>query len=642
MSRRLLENPPFESVVARRWSRRELLGLALVAPAAARALESLGSMDELRLDSGLESQLLLGMGDPLWPADTGLRANELRNLDWLQNDAARLQQRRFGAGCDALAYFRTSGGGEREQGLLCVNHEFVTLALTFAGFKGVGKFISEHPEAVAWMQAAHGVTVVPIARNGERWAPQLGHRLTRRITAQTPCDIRGPARGAELMRTRADPRGVRALGTFGNCAGGKTPWGTFLTAEENIQDYFGGTDTWERGGADPLARVAHQRWPLQQHSLYGWETVDPRFDLARHPNEPFRHGWIVEIDLHDPRRAPRKRTALGRFCHEAATTARTRDGRIVVYMGDDTKWEYVYKFVTRDRFDPARPDVAADMLDHGTLYVARFDADGQGQWLPLVHDERGPLNSRQGFRSQADVLIRCRAAADLLGATPMDRPEDIEPDPVTGRIYLACTKNADRRRDAPVARQPNAANPRPGNDFGHIIEMTEAMDDGASLSFQWNLFLLAGDPADPASRFLTRYEDVMRSQLGPRDVYYAGYADRFAVAPIACPDNLGFDTQGRMWIATDAGSDIAPRNGCYVVPVSGPQRGLLKRMVTAPAGAEVCGVEFTPDARTLFLSIQHPGEGGTVDSPVSHWPDGGDAPPRSAVVAIRRDDGEAL
>ena len=291
-----------------------------------------------------------------------------------------------------------------------------------------------------------------------------------------------------------------------------------------------------------------------------------------------------------------------------------------------------------------------DLLDAGTLFVARFDAEGRGAWLPLVHDENGPLNSAAGFRDQADVVIRCRAAADLLGATPMDRPEDVEPSPVSGKVYIACTKNGDRdrgsRRGAFNGRDidfgADAANPRLLNDFGHVIELTEDGDDAAATRFRWNVFLLAGDPAAPGSRFLTRTEELVPGRLERGDSYFAGFADPARVSPIACPDNLGFDPQGRLWIVTDADTALVGNNGCFVVPTDGPDRGLLRQIASGPVGCEVCGCEFTPDGRTLFLSIQHPGEGGTLEAPLSHWPDGGDLPPRSAVVAISRDDGREL
>jgi len=610
--------------------------------------------DALRLSPGLRSQVVVGFGDPLFKGDPGLTTRDLRTLDWLDRDAATRQERRFGTNNDALAFFPMHR--RRDAGLLCVNHEYVD-ELVFAGLSGsesdqarqVAAMIAARPQTVAWMQAAHGVSVLEVRRGMRGWRVVQGAPATRRITANTPMEISGPARGAALMQTAADPSGTRVLGTFANCAGGKTPWGTYLTAEENIQDYFGGARTWAGSAdADEATKRAHRRWPLRERSAYGWDAIDPRFDVRREPREALRHGWIVEIDPQDPTAAPRKRTALGRFCHEGANTTLTKDGRVAAYMGDDARFEYVYKFVTRDRFDPKDRTANRDLLDHGTLHVARFDADGRGEWLPLVHDERGPLNSGAGFTSQAEVVIHCREAADLLGATPMDRPEDVEPSPVTGRVYMALTKNDSRapeRRDfmgRNIDLGPNAANPRPKNDFGHIVELIEDGDDAASSRFTWNVFLLAGDPRNGAARFLTRAEDLTAGQLAREDVYYAGYADRGAVSPIACPDNLGFDPSGRLWVVTDADTKLIGNNGCFVVPTTGPDRGRLTQVLSAPVGAEVCGCEFTPDGKTLFLSIQHPGEGGTVDSPASHWPDGGGLPARSAVIAVSREDGAPL
>lgn len=616
--------------------------------------------DALELAPGHRYDLIARWGDPLWRGDRGLDAATLRRGGLLEPDAAAAQARRFGTNCDGVAFFPLGGRGSR-QGLLCVNHEYVDIELCFTGLPRDARerilarpdWIRRNPGAAAWMQAAHGVSVLQVERTLRgRWRHVVGSRFARRITATTPCDIHGPARGHELLRTRADPSGTRALGTFANCAGGRTPWGTYLTSEENIDDYFGGASSWLAGAGtdDDATRAAHARFPLPERSAYGWEHVDARFDLRQEPREALRCGWMVEIDPRDPARPPRKRTALGRFCHEGANTIVARDGRVAAYMGDDDPFEYVYKFVTRERFDPRNPAASRDLLDTGTLYVARFDADGRGVWLPLVHDERGPLNAAAGFRDQGEVLIKCRAAADLLGATPMDRPEDVEPSPVSGRVYIACTKNGARERDSRQGTWTNrrielgtdAANPRPLNDFGHVIELVEEGDEATATRFRWNVFLLAGDPAAPGSRFLTRSEDLVAGHLGRTDVYCAGYADASQVSPIACPDNLGFDPQGRLWIVTDAEPGLVAHNGCFVVPTEGPDRGRLRQIASGPVGCELAGCEFTPDGRTLFLSVQHPGEGGTIDAPISHWPDGGDLPARASLVALSREDGGPL
>jgi hypothetical protein len=610
--------------------------------------------DTLTLAAGLRSDLLIRAGDALFKDTAPIDGKTMQSLAWLTPEAGKRQERLFGTNNDALAFFPTDSSGAA--GVLCVNHEYVMAELSFADWPKAGPnraearqaWIKSRPQAVAWMQAAHGVSVVQLEKAEQGWRTINDGPLTRRITANTPTDIRGPARGHELMRTTADPSGTVALGTFANCAGGKTPWGTYLTAEENIQDYFGSAKSWADSTKDNATVEAHRRWPLRERSAYGWDLIDSRFDVRQEPREPLRHGWIVEIDPQQPTAPPKKRTALGRFCHEGANTTLTRDRRVAAYMGDDAKFEYVYKFVSRDRYNPSDRAANLDLLDHGTLYVARFDASGQGVWLPLVHDENGALNSRNGFSSQAEVVIKCRAAADLLGATPMDRPEDVEPSPITGRVYMALTKNDERQtanklfNGRNVDFGPNAANPRPQNDFGHIVELIEENSDAASTRFTWNLFLLAGDPRNTQAKFLTDADAIAAGALAREDLYYAGFADRSKVSPIACPDNLGFDPTGRLWVVTDADTGLIGNNGCYVVPTSGPERGYLRQVVSAPVGAEICGCEFTPDGRTLFLAIQHPGEGGSVDAPVSHWPDGNGLPARSAVIAISREDGSPL
>ncbi|MCP5329294.1 MAG: PhoX family phosphatase [Steroidobacteraceae bacterium] len=677
----------FAAVLAQRWSRRDflataagsgLLAGAAFAPASTRADDPETSTtrhgaapslprlapsrrDAFELAPGYRHDLIASWGDPLWPGDRGLDAATLRRGGLLEPGAAAAQARRFGTNCDGIAFFPLGEPNSR-RGLLCVNHEYVNLELCFTGLPRDARervlarpdWIRRNPDAVAWMQAAHGVSVLQVERDRRgRWRHIAGSRHARRITATTSCDLQGPARGHALLRTRAEPTGTRALGTFANCAGGRTPWGTYLTSEENIDDYFGGASSWLASAttADDLAtRAAHARFPLPERSAYGWEHADPRFDLRQEPREALRCGWIVEIDPYEPSRPPRKRTALGRFSHEGANTLLAHDGRVAAYMGDDDPFEYVYKFVTRDRFEPRDPAANRDLLDAGTLYVARFDADGRGTWLPLVYDEQGPLNAAAGFRDQGEVLIKCRAAADLLGATPMDRPEDIEPSPVSGRIYIACTNNGARhhesRHDTWTNRRidlgADAANPRPLNDFGHIIELLEADDDAAATQFHWNVFLLAGNPGAAGSRLLTDRGELVAGRLERTDTYYAGYADASQLSPFACPDNLAIDPQGRLWIVTDGNPNLVAHNGCFVVPTDGPDRGLLRQIASGPTGSELAGCEFTPDGRTLFLSIQHPGEGGTIDNPVSDWPDGHGLPARSGLVALTREDGAPL
>jgi uncharacterized protein len=634
----------------------EVLGAAQSSADRSTATMAPSRADALLLAPGHRHDVIVRWGDALWRESPGMDPRLLAGPLLTRADAAAKQERQFGTNCDAIAYFPLAAGSSR-RGLLCVNSEYVQIELAFSGLPAddarraamFTDWIRANPNAVRWMQAAHGVNVLQVERRSRGWRYVPGAPQTRRITANTPCEIMGPARGAALLRTGADPTGTRVLGTIANCAGGKTPWGTYLTAEENVDDYFGQARSWGAETEDFATLAAHARFPLGERSIYGWDLIDRRFDVRAEPREALRFGWIVEIDPLDPGAPPRKRTALGRFCHEGANTILTRDGRVAAYMGDDDRFEYVYKFVTRGRFDPVNRAANRDLLDDGTLYVARFDADGGGEWLPLVHDPNGPLNAAAGFASQADVVIKARAAADLLGATPMDRPEDVEPSPVTGRVYIALTKNGDRSgaraRDFYTNREielgTDAANPRPKNDYGHILELIEQADDAGATRFTWQVFLLAGNPQGGGT-LLTRYEDVVRGGLAREDTWYAGQSNAQQLSPLACPDNLGVDPEGRLWIVTDKDDYSFGNNGCYVVPTAGAERGLLRQIASAPVGAEVCGCEFTPDGRTLFLAIQHPGEGGSIDAPTSHWPDGGALPPRSAVVALEREDGAPL
>lgn len=661
---------PFADVLNLRLTRRALLesaafaavGGALLKPTAtladapgALAFKSISasSADSILLPPGYTFDLVARWGESLFSKVPDLDASKLASGVLFEPNAATLQRSWFGQNCDAIQFIPLDSRSDR--GILCVNNEYTDEALMYPGhpgfagaYRGEGRpYVRKHPETVNVSMAATGVTVVEVARERGRWKMVKDSRFNRRITADTPMDIAGPARGAALMRTHADPEGKVALGTFGNCAGGLTPWGTYLTAEENIQDYFGNMDQLrERRDIDAHIVDSHRHWRMwRAHSLYGWENVHSRFDLAQEPREAFRFGWIVEIDPRDPKRAPVKRTALGRFAHEGASPVVASNGRVAVYMGDDDKFEYVYKFISSGRFDAKNPQANRDLLDAGTLYVARFDASGSGQWLPLVFDPKGPLNEAAGFRNQAEVLIKARAASHLLGATPMDRPEDIEANPLTGRVYVACTRNDSRTAEASIkpfsGREidlgPNAANPRSKNDFGHIIEIHEAGDDHAALEFNWEVFILAGDPK--RGRLITDVADLQPGKLTSHDTYFAGYSKASDLSALGSPDNLGFDKAGNLWIVTDGTQPQETNDGCWVCPTAGPERGKLQQFMSGPIGAEVCGVQFTPDNETLFFAIQHPGENGSVDAPNSHWPDGGTSQPRASVIAVRREGG---
>jgi len=414
------------------------------------------------------------------------------------------------------------------------------------------------------------------------------------------------------------------LGTLANCASGKTPWGTYLSGEENFQNYFASADT-------PTAH--ERRWGIGKSSWYRWNEFDPRFDTVRNPNEPNRFGWVVEVDPMDPTGTPVKRTALGRAAHEGAWVAITRDGRAVVYSGEDARFEYIYKFVSRDKIASAgngktAAQANAELLDHGTLYVARFDADGTGRWLPVVHGQ-GPLTAANGFADQGEVVIKARQASDALGATKMDRPEWLAIDQRAGWVYCTLTNNSNRGK----AGYPgvDAANPRADNVMGQIIRWRDRGDFSAD-SFDWSHLLLAGDPTS------ARAEAKGNIQ-----------GDAFA-----CPDTIAFDPRGLLWIGTDIGpaalnkGEMA-RLGNNQLLACNPATGEVRRFLTGPVNCELTGATWAPDGRTMFVNIQHPGETpserSNPDEPrrFSNWPDFNPVGrPRSATVAIRKLDGGVI
>ena len=558
-----------------------------------------GTTDVLTVPPGYTSAILIGWGDPL------------RDSDGLKDPltlSAEEQERRFGYNNDFVAFLPMPRDPDR--GLLWVNHEYTEGANMFAGYD------AKNPtrEQVRVELAGHGGTVVQVRRQADgRWAYEKGASFNRRITATTPIAISGPAAGHRLMRTKDDPSGVRVLGMLNNCGGGVTPWGTVLTAEENFNQYFANQDA----VADPVLKNSHRRYGVPaRESERLWERFEPRFDAAQEPNEAHRFGWIVEIDPFDPNFTPVKRTALGRFKHEAATVVLNRENRAIVYTGDDERFDYVYKFVSDARYNIADKRHNLTLLDSGTLYVARFEDSGTGEWIPIRH---GDPRLGDGFDSQAEVLIRVREAADRLGATKMDRPEDIETNPVTGSVFMLMTNNSNRVETAPADRPGtgrNAANPRANNRYGHIIEVREDGADAAATRFQWSMFMLCG-PKDDTSRA------------------FGGFPPA-EVADIAAPDNVVFDGAGNMWIATDGQpSAIKQNDALHAVATAGPERGKVRTFLTSPVGAEVTGPCLTPDDQALFVAIQHPGEGGTLAAPLSQWPDGRGFPRPSLAVVTK-------
>ena len=624
-------NPGFEQILEARLSRRQVLqGAAALAVAGSLPLSLAGcaaglkrelhlgfrgistsTADAVRVPEGYTAATFYAWGDPVGhpsgsPAfrpDAGNTADE--------------QALQAGMHHDGMHYFPLPHGSDNSvNGLLVMNHEYSDDGLLHAD-----GFANWSAEKVRKSQNAHGCSVIEVRAENGKWQVVRPSRYARRVTARTPMRIAGPAAGAAAMKTAADPAGMEVLGTFNNCAHGHTPWGTYLTCEENWNTYFtnDGTLTVDqrRNGITP------------QGYGYRWDDFDERFDADKHPNEPNRHGWVVEFDPYDPQSKPVKRTALGRFNHEGAWPAPTRDGRLAVYMGDDRVFEYIYKFVSRDAWSRTDRNANRDILDHGTLHVAKFNDDGSGVWLPLVFGA-GPLTAGNGFADQADVLIRTRAAADAVGATKMDRPEWIAVHPATNEVYCTLTNNSQRgAKDRPGA---DKANPRVNNVYGHIIRWREAGNDPAGTTFGWDIFAMGGDPQHP---------DIARRGNIKGDAY-------------GSPDSLWFDDSGLLWIQTDVSTRTQnkghyERMGNNQMLASDVRTGETRRFLTGPNGCEITGAVMTPDARTMFVNIQHPGETAAERSDprspqaVSIWPDGpSGGRPRSATVVIRKNDGGVI
>ncbi|WP_083450598.1 PhoX family protein [Luteipulveratus mongoliensis] len=515
---------------------------------------------------------------------------------------AAAQAKQFGYNCDYVGLVRARGC--HDKGLLVVNNEYTNDELMFRGYTGAAALT---PEQIKITMAAHGMSVVEVSKKGREWKARLGARQNRRITTTTPFAFDGPAAGSELLQTKADPTGRRVLGTFGNCSGGVTPWGTVLSGEENFNGYFK-VDAAPAGQED-----AFKRYGLTGSKGRSWEKVDPRFDAAQDPNESNRFGYVIEVDPSDPRSTPRKHTAMGRLKHEGANVTIAPDGRAVAVMGDDEKFDYMYKFVSSGKYVEGNKRHNMSLLTEGDLYVAKFTgdgaqdgvSDGTGEWLPLVLDGKSKV---PGF-TVAQVLVHTRLAADKVGPTKMDRPEDVDINPVNKRVYAALTNN-----DKRVPSQIDEANPRATNKHGQVIEITAPKNDHTKTTFTWKLVLICGDPNDPAT-------------------YFNGY-DRTQVSPISCPDNVAFDSKGNLWISTD-GNALGNADAFFMMPLSGPYQGHLQQFQTMPHGAESAGPLIVDDT-TVLCSVQHPGEveGASPDAPVSQFPYDGTGQPRPSVIQV--------
>jgi secreted PhoX family phosphatase len=562
---------------------------------------------------GYDADILLRWGDPVVPGGPPLD---------VRNQTKDTQLKQFGYNNDFIGYVPMPGAANpSEHGVLVVNHEsansfMMRPGLTGADRKLVADWVTK--DIVEIEMAAHGGSVVEVRKRDGKWAVVADSRYARRITAETEMEITGPAAGHERMQTRDDPTGRKVRGMLSNCAGGVTPWGTWLSGEENAHQYFWGT----LDDSHPEAS-GFRRYGVPGRG-YRWGLHHERFDITKEPREANRFGWVVEIDPLDPAATPKKHTALGRFRHEGAEGVIARDGRYVVYSGDDDRFWFVYKFVTAGRVNPNDRTANMNLLADGTLYAARYDKDGSGEWLPLVAGQ-GKLTPENGFRSQADVLIDARRAAEVAGATKMDRPEDIEADPKSGKVYVALTKNENRKPE-----QVDAANPRADNKYGHILEMMPDGGDHAAVTFRWDILLKCGDPADPETG----------GTFSPSTTSNGWFAN---------PDNFAIDGDGHLWVATDGNSHSFTKraDGLWAVMTSGTARATSKHFFRSPVGGEATGPCFTPDSQTLFVAVQHPGRGGedwppfgrtaTFEDPASRWPDfQDDMPPRPSILAITK------
>ncbi|WP_271895414.1 PhoX family protein [Candidatus Phyllobacterium onerii] len=636
------DNATMGELIAARFSRRGFLKGSLAVSAIAATVSPMALMmaDDARAESksaftfeevevgidethhvaaGYDADVLLRWGDGIF-ADSP-------EFDPL-NQTPESQAKQFGYNNDYVGYIPIDGSSEH--GLLVVNHEYTNEHLMFPGIvkvvkddKGDAKIeiAPADQKRVDIEMAAHGGTVVEIKKTDGKWQVVKDGKLNRRITANTEMQLSGPVAGHDRVKTVADASGKKVLGMINNCSGGVTPWGTYVSGEENIHGYFTG-----KLPEDSKEAANYKRNGIPE-TAYDWGKFHDRFDLSKDPNEANRFGYVVEIDVNDPNSIPKKRTALGRFKHEGADSIVAKDGRVVFYLGDDSRFEYVYKFVTTGKFNPDDRAANMDLLDDGTLYVAKFDVDGSVNWLPVVFGQ-GPLTEANGFASQADVLIETRRAGDLLGATKMDRPEDIGPNGVNGKVYVMLTNNTKRKDD-----QVDAVNPRAKNAFGHIVEIAEEDGNFAATKGKWEILLKCGDPsvADVGASFST-------------DTTKNGW--------FGMPDNCAVDADGRLWISTDGNSpkETGRTDGLWAVDTEGGARGTSKLFFRVPVGAEMCGPLMLPDMATFMVAVQHPGDGGDDWKPFgrpsyyedlsTRWPDFKDhMPVRPSVLAITKKGG---
>jgi secreted PhoX family phosphatase len=662
------------------------IGFESVPPNLLNSATGLLEKDLVSVPAGYRAEVLIAWGDPIMPGG--------KTWDVSATQSAADQESQYGMHNDGMHYFPLAKAGQAnpranlgvsdDRGLLVVNHEY-TDENQLHGAEGLTGGAGVTIQKVRKSQAAHGVSVIETFKAGNKWQVQRGSRFGRRITANTPMRVSGPAAGLDLLKSKRyylTPTGsvdsgmlndgYTAYGTANNCAHGYTPWGTYLACEENWNGYFGAVPA-------AVATKDERRLGISSNGFgYAWHTVDDRWDIRKNPNEQNLFGWRVEIDPFDPESVPVKRTALGRFKAESAQVVVDDANRVAFYMGDDERNEYIYKFVCARAYDPTSRAANRDMLDHGTLYVARFKDDGTGTWLPLVPDAVTVIDDGMGGKKklrdladfagaddrevQGKICLRTRMAADAVGATMMDRPEWCAARPRTMgfteiEVYCTLTNNSRRGDTLPSSNRPDGttaaagakppvdpANPRPDNDYGHIIRWRETGRTVTATTFVWDLFVQCGDKLTTKTLGST----YTPGEFGGQNV---GYKGNINGDDYGAPDGLWFDDYGRLWIQTDqAGDGLGDwKNiGGNVMMCADPNSGATRRFLTSPTDCEVTGVIVTPDHRTMFVNIQHPGDRAGPADPTasSNWPHsqgyGPSGRPRSATVVITKLDGGVI
>ena len=602
------EECEFDRVVERAVSRRGFMGGVLAAgsfaalggvalPTGAKAAGNrfaftqipASTADTITVPDGYKAEILIKWGDPILSGGVP--------FDQATRGTAASQELAFGDNNDGMEIF---SDGDRT--ILAVNNEYTNRDIIWGNFPDA----VPDEDAILKGMMAHGISVFEISNDGSGWKVVADSNYNRRITPKTEMAYTGPAAGHDMLKTEADPTGMKGAGTWNNCGSGKTPWGTYLTCEENFNGYFSATDK-DYEVSPELKRygVGTKGWG------YRWAQIDDRFNIQKTPNEPNRAGYVVEIDPRNPNSTPKKHTALGRFKHENAECVVNNDGRLVIYMGDDERGEFLYRYVSDGVFAPGVD--TDELMSNGTIYAAQFDDTGKGRWLALTEETTG--------MTKPEISVLTRIAGSKVGATTMDRPEWVTANPNSDEVYCALTNNKNRgvKTNAGGDETPvGGPNPREANKYGQIVRWRPENGDHTAENFDWDLYVLAGNPGKHVD-LNSGSENVNKDNM------------------FNSPDGLAFDSAGLLWIQTDgnySNAEMFEGHGNNQMLAGDPVTGEIMRFLVGPREAEVTGLTWSPDRRAMFVGIQHPGEDGS-----GNWPDGGDSVPRSAIVIVTREDG---